>query len=270
MTTEDRLRELLRDPGWSLPAWPDAQKRIRRSARRQRLALTGIGTSVTAVITAAAAVPIMLLGPGRTGVGPAAGPTPGPFATPAVGAAGFTAQIYPAPAQARVMTRWLRMCPSASGLQVLGRGAAVATLSVLHEIGQPAPVRPSQEIAGARSAPAGIMQLSAVALMQQAKQNFVTSLQASDRAFWPQIVAGNGLAAVARAAQVPVLYSGPLRSSPQTFGLSDVTGVVAAGCGSRVVMDTWVIVSGRTASPARAAETFFLKRHGRVLLYNST
>ena len=46
--------------------------------------------------------------------------------------------------------------------------------------------------------------------------------------------------------------------------------VVAAGCGSRIVRDTWLIISGHPASLSRAAETLFLSRRRRVKLYNAT
>jgi hypothetical protein len=65
---EDRLRELLRDPSWSLPVWPDPQPRIRRAARRQRLRLTGVSAGVAAAVIAVA-VPV--------GIG-ASGRVPGP------------------------------------------------------------------------------------------------------------------------------------------------------------------------------------------------
>ena len=53
-TTEDRLRELLQDPGWALPSWPDAEARVRGAARRQRLRITGAaagaGTAIAAIV----------------------------------------------------------------------------------------------------------------------------------------------------------------------------------------------------------------------------
>jgi hypothetical protein len=57
--TEDRLRELLRDPSWSLPSWPDAEARIRKAARRQRFRVTGVAAGAIAAITAIA-VPLAL------------------------------------------------------------------------------------------------------------------------------------------------------------------------------------------------------------------
>src|SRR6185437_13912840 len=76
---EGRLRELLRDPGWSLSPRPDAQARIRRSARRQRVTLTGLAACTGAAAATAVAVPLALSGGGsQVGV----------QATPAVGGHG--------------------------------------------------------------------------------------------------------------------------------------------------------------------------------------
>jgi hypothetical protein len=74
-TYEGRLRELLRDPGWSLSPRPDAQARIRRSARRQRVAVTGLATCTGAAAAAAIALPLALSGGGNQeapGTAPAA------------------------------------------------------------------------------------------------------------------------------------------------------------------------------------------------------
>lgn len=61
---EGRLRELLRDPGWSLTPPPDAQAWIRRSARRQRVMLTGLAACTGAAAATAVAVPLALSGGG--------------------------------------------------------------------------------------------------------------------------------------------------------------------------------------------------------------
>jgi hypothetical protein len=76
-STEGRLRELLDDPGWSLPPWPDAQARIRRAARRQRIRTAGLAACTGAIAAAAVAVPLALSGggpgtaPGRVPAAPA-------------------------------------------------------------------------------------------------------------------------------------------------------------------------------------------------------
>ncbi len=59
---EGRLRELLLDPGWSLPPWPDPQARIRRAARRQRVRAAGLAGCTGAIAAVAVAVPLALSG----------------------------------------------------------------------------------------------------------------------------------------------------------------------------------------------------------------
>jgi hypothetical protein len=66
--TENRLRELFRDPRWSLPSWPDAEARVRNVARRQRLRATGVAAGVGIAAITAVVVPLTLPGtsPPRT------------------------------------------------------------------------------------------------------------------------------------------------------------------------------------------------------------
>jgi PASTA domain len=66
---EGRLRELLRDPGWFVPPRPDAQVRIERSARRQRITVTGLAACTGAAAVAAVAVPLALSGGGAQAPG---------------------------------------------------------------------------------------------------------------------------------------------------------------------------------------------------------
>jgi hypothetical protein len=269
MLTEDRLRELLRDPGWSLPAWPDAQARVRRAARRQRMGLARLGAAVTAVVTTAAVVPIMLnVSPGTdfsfTMNGASAA---GPLALPAVGVAAFTASIYPPAVRARATTSWLPLCPSATGLQAQRQDGAMAVASqaVLRQLAVP-PVS-TVTVAQQREGVAGPL----TARSQQ--QTFVSDLRLSDRALWPRLAStwgsGSGISEMAQAARMlSVLYSGPLRAYHPAGGRPSLADTVAADCGSRILRDTWVVISGDPASPA-SAETFFLKRSGRVLLYSA-
>ena len=264
MTTEDRLRELLRDPGWSLPAWPDAQARVRRAARRQRMALARVTAAVTAVITTAAVVPVLLQsGPGAESSSAAnSWPTADPFALPPAGAAGFTSAIYPAPVRARAAANWLSLCPSAAGLQTPDPNVAVASEGVLRQLTPPIiDTAIVQQRAGAAS------QLA----VQSLRQAFAGDLRLSDRALWPRLAGGSGITEVIEQVRyLPVIYSGPLRSYHPANGRWSLASDVAAGCGGRIVRDTWLIISGYPASPSRAAETLFLKRRGRVLLYNAT
>ena len=54
---EARLRELLRDPRWSLPAGPDPEQRVRRAARAQRRRLAGLAGVAAAAAVIAVAIP---------------------------------------------------------------------------------------------------------------------------------------------------------------------------------------------------------------------
>lgn len=59
---ENRLRDLLSDPRWSLRPWPDALERIERTARRQRVKAVSRTACTGAVAAAACAVPLAVLG----------------------------------------------------------------------------------------------------------------------------------------------------------------------------------------------------------------
>jgi len=266
MTTEDRLRELLQDPRWSLPAWPDPQARVRRAARRQRLSAASFGAAVAAFVTTAAVIPVVLLGrlaPGSAGPGSDTVPVAGAFQTPAVGAVGFDAAVYPAAVRAQSPAGVTTLCPDPAGLQGFGPQVAAAPLKVLHKLAQ---VQLSVSMKGTAAPMAGTGPARAPVLT--VKQGFTASLLLSDRAFWPQLPKWR--AVLVQAARVPVIYSGPLRSYARVHGPPALAQVVQVGCGSRVAMDTWVIVSGRPASPATEAETFFVNRRGHVLLYKTS
>jgi hypothetical protein len=58
---EERLRELGRDPRWSIAAKPGAETRIRAVALRQRLRTASATTAVIAALTAAIIVPLTVL-----------------------------------------------------------------------------------------------------------------------------------------------------------------------------------------------------------------
>jgi hypothetical protein len=75
-TLEIRLRELLRDPRWSLRSRADAQARIRRAARRQRVRLASLTGATCAIAAVAVALPLTVLGGGAhspQGTGPGGG-----------------------------------------------------------------------------------------------------------------------------------------------------------------------------------------------------
>jgi hypothetical protein len=267
MTTEDRLRELLQDPRWSLPAWPDPQARVRRAARRQRLSAASFGAAVAAFVTTAAVIPVVLLGrlaPGGAGPGSDTVPVAGAFQTPAVGAVGFDAAVYPAAVKAQSPAGVTTLCPDPAGLQAFGRQVAAAPLKVLHRLAQ---VQLSVSMKGAAAAPTAVTG-PARAPVLTIKQGYAASLPLSDRAFWPQLPKWRTV--LVQAARVPVIYSGPLRSYPSVHGPPGLARVAEVGCGSRVAMNTWVIVSGRPANPATEAETFFVNRRGHVLLYKAS
>jgi hypothetical protein len=264
MTTEDRLRELLADQRWALAVWPDMHVRIRRAARRQRLTAASVGAAVAAFVATAAVIPVVLLGRLPPGGGPASGAVPaaGAFQIPAVGAIGFAAAVYPAAVKAQTPAG-ITLCPDPAGLRAFSRNAGAAPLQVLHRLAQ---VQMSVSVKGATA-------VSPVAGPPRAivstGPGIVTSLLLSDRAFWPQLPRQRTI--LIQAARVPVIYSGPLRSyQKRVDARPGRPGEPAFSCGSRVATDTWVIVSGRPASPATEAETYFLNRRGHVLLYRAS
>jgi hypothetical protein len=239
---------------------------VRRAARRQRLSAASFGAAVAAFVTTAAVIPVVLLGrlaPGGAGPGSDAVPVAGAFQTPAVGAVGFDAAVYPAAVKAQSPAGVTTLCPDPAGLQAFGRQVA-APLKVLHRLAQ---VQLSVSMKGAAAAPTAVTG-PARAPVLTIKQGYAASLLLSDRAFWPQLPKGR--AVLVQAARVPVIYSGPLRSYPRVHGPPGLARVVEVGCGRRVAMDTWVIVSGRPANPATEAETFFVNRRGHVLLYKAS
>jgi ABC-type lipoprotein release transport system permease subunit len=64
-TAENRLREVLHDPRWALPTWPDPQDRVQRLARRQRVIAAGLAAGTSAGVAAAIVVPLAVLGGGQ-------------------------------------------------------------------------------------------------------------------------------------------------------------------------------------------------------------
>src|SRR5258708_3852409 len=54
---EDRIREVLKDPHWQLPPWPDPMSRIRRTMHRQR----AIAVAATAITVAAIVTPLAMV-----------------------------------------------------------------------------------------------------------------------------------------------------------------------------------------------------------------
>ena len=247
MTGEERLRLLMRDPGWSLPAWPDADARVRRAARRQRVASASIVAAVLLVVLTAALIPLALLdtasAPVATGhkhmtahPSPPQSPPPRPHVIPPVGAAGFPARIYPAAVKPRLAVSALSLCPDAAGLEAPGPATPAAAKIVLHQLGR----------------------------------GFKSDLRVSDRSAWPLLASGRqsgGTRLFARAGRASVRYSGPLRSSRGVSAV--VKHAIVAGCGRRVALSTWVIVYGPAGKLARDAAILFVTRRGHMLFYRA-
>ena len=238
MTDEDRLRELMHDPGWSLPPWRNAERRIRRTARRQRAVTAGAGAAVAVVVAGVVLTAIPLVRPGSApaaistpprGTQPAAmkpRPSPSrqqPRLTPPVGSTGFPAAIYPAAVRARHQATALPLCPAPAGLE------------------PPGPATPA----------------AAAAVLQDLSGSFHADLRASDRSAWPFLASrwqDGGIGLFARAARVAPRYSGPL--PPGT----DLTRAVLLACGSQVATATWEIIT-------RGSRILFVTRRGHLLFY---
>jgi len=251
---EDRLRELLRHPRWSLAPWPDAESRVRRAARRQRRA--AFAGAVAVVMTAAAVSALLVVprgsparvsagrpsaGPGRTSYtepshssqSPTSVPPTGLPTTPPVGSSAFPVSIYPAPKRPRLATGGLGLCPDPAGLEEPGPYTAAAARTVLHVLGRGLP----------------------------------RDLQVSDRSAWPFLASswklgGRTLLTFVR---TPVRFAGPLQA---------VTGVpaalrlvITAECGARVARATWVVSIRPTRRPAQQADMLFVTRRGHMLFY---
>lgn len=255
MNREDRLRELLRDPRWSLAPWPDAHSRVRRAARRQRRAAAGAGAAAVVITVAAASALLAVLpsSPSRVSAGqppagagrtsrpepsrsspPPASVTPtGLPSTPPVGSAAFPVSIYPAPKSLRMATGALTMCPDPAGLEDPGPYTAGAARSVLDLLGR--------GLAG--------------------------DLRVSDRSAWPLLASSRNLGGIAlpTVARTSVLFAGPLQAA--RGAPAGLRRAVAAGCGTRVARATWVVSLRLTRRPALHADMLFVTRRGHMLFY---
>jgi hypothetical protein len=233
---ERRLRELLRDPRWSLPARPDAEARVRRAARRQRRKAAGAAVSLGAVVIAASVLPVTLTGggPRQAASGHPAASRPARFTLPPAGAPGFPVSIYPPPSSK--VLNLVGQCPGGSGLQrpPAGAGTAAAALRVVENLGR----------------------------------SFRSDLRLSDRAFWRQQLANWRGGYEGKPGPVrDVLYSGPLESYHQAFGPPDESHPILAGCGRQTAASTWVIITGRKNLPSLQGEYILIDRRGHLLLW---
>jgi len=245
MTSEDQLRRLMRDPGWSLPAWPDAQARVRRAARRQRLTAASVCAVLAVIITTAAVVPVALMGRVSRGVtqGPVRNRVPKTVPSrparqtifPPVGTAGFPASIYPAATKPRAAAGALRLCPDPVGLEAPGPATPAAAIFVLQRLGQ----------------------------------GLSSDLHLSDRSAWPLLVTiwQSGGFRLLAPTRTSVRYSGPLQ--PNGSVPAGLQQAIVADCGAGVARATWVIVYGPPNKPALDAVILFLTRRGHMLFYNT-
>jgi hypothetical protein len=238
MTDEDRLRELMHDPGWSLPPWRNAEHRIRRAARRQRAVIIGAGAAAALGLAGVVLAASPLL---RTGSAPVAIPTPShgtqlttkprpsPSAsrsrlTPPVGATGFPAAIYPAAVRTRHHASTLPLCPAPAGLE------------------PPGPATPA----------------AATAVLRKLSGSFHVDLRASDRSAWPFLASrwqAGGIRLFTRAASSAPRYSGPLPPG------ASLTRAVLIACGRQVATATWEIIT-------RNSRILFVTRRGHMLFYS--
>jgi hypothetical protein len=233
-TIEDRLRELMRDPSWELPPWPDPQARLARAARRRGMrtatAAVTAAAATAAIATAAALLPAQARPPAQVQVGH----KPVAFALPPRGSAGFPVGIYPPPL-AHPVLNLVGRCPNPAGLRPLPAGMRSSALAVLDGLGR----------------------------------SFTSDLRLSDRTYWPQLQASWRAGAARSAGRVHVLYSAPLESRHPVFGPPNLAASVRAGCGHRTAADTWLVITGKASLPGLQGEFLLLDRMGHVLVWNA-
>jgi hypothetical protein len=241
---EERFRELLHHPRWSLAPRPDAEARARRAVRRQRLKAANATAATIAVVLAAVTIPMTLLPDSHTPPDPSPSFTPSskppPALTlPAVGAAGFPAAIYRPPSHHKVALNLVGVCPNPSGLQPPGWDTGNAAVTVIKRLGQ----------------------------------GFQLDLRLTDRVIWPDLLSGWKPGGMPIFSPTPgylsVLYSGPLESYHQAFGPPDMSHTIRTGCGSRTAHDTWMIVTGPVKDPGLQDEFLLLTRREHVLAWNA-
>lgn len=128
LDTERRLRELLADPEWALPTWPDAASRVRAAARRKRRRSARAAASVTAVSAVVILGVLSALRPS----GPAA--VRAAYSLPAANAAGFPVSIYPRDALAPMLRHGSR-CPDPTGVQKPPASIQAQTTAIISHLG---------------------------------------------------------------------------------------------------------------------------------------
>jgi hypothetical protein len=225
---EDRLRELLRDPAWSIPAWPDPRMRVREAARRQRRRVTSLAAAAGAGVAMAAVATGAVIG----GWPDAARSAPPAHVLPVLDAAGFPATIYPA-AGSRRPANVTAHCPNPAGLVT--------------------------------SPPS--MRAEAMAVVTGLGQSFGSDLKLSDRAYWPLALAQWKSGAPVVTAQSAVDYSGPLEARPAR-GPAALPRNVRTACGNLIARDTWLVIARTTQHPAAQTDYLLLDRAGHVLVWD--
>lgn len=245
---EDRLRELLRDDAWSLPSWPDAGARVRRTARRQRLRTASASVATGALAAAAIVLPLKLVSgpaagaPAGTGGQPAAShsvtpasSTPSEGLAPPVGAPGFPILTYPPPRLLQPVAGARFYCPDGSGVRPFGKTGGDQAMVVLSNLGR----------------------------------SLARDLHLADRAFWPAILGawqGGGTGRSFPGVSASIQYVGPLVDYHPGNRGAGPNGFIAKECGSWLAASTWLIVAGPGGS-ASWKELLFIDRSGHVLLY---
>jgi hypothetical protein len=231
---EDRLRELLRDPAWSIPPWPDAHARVRAAARRQRRNVTSLAAAAGASAAMAALVTGALAG-GWPHAARSALSSPAisnGLVLPVLGAAGFPSALYPV-ASSRRGARVASHCPNAAGLVA------------------PPPSMPAET----------------VAVVDQLGRSFESDLRLSDRAYWPQALAQWESGAPAATAAPTVDYSGPLSASP-AWGPAALPRDVRSACGNLIARYSWLLVASPAGRPSAQTDYLLLDRAGHVLVWD--
>jgi hypothetical protein len=232
---EDRLRELLRDPGWSIPPWPDPHARVLAVARRQRRRLT----SLAAVAAASAAMAAIVTGGVLGGWPDAARSAPsGPgigngLVLPVLGATGFPTTIYPA-ASSRRAAGVAAHCPNPARLLAPPPSMRAQTMAVVDRLGE----------------------------------SFASDLRLSDRAYWPQALAHWQSGAAAATARLAVYYSGPLEARPAR-GPAALPRSVRYACGDLIARDSWLVIAGPGGRPSAQTDYLVLDRAGHVLVWDA-
>ena len=230
LEAEQQLRELLTDPAWELPAWPDAADRVRAAARRQRQRSAGLAATAAA-LCAVVVCSALALRPGDS-VPAAAGRA---YSLPAANAPSFPAGVYPRTELGPLLRRGSR-CPDPAGVLNPPASVHAETTAVVRHLGA----------------------------------GFESDLRSSDPSDWPSVLTSwrSGVAASARAA-APVLYSGPLSSRPASAWSAGLARAVRVSCGARIAAATWLVVTGERGPSAPRSEYLLLDRRGHLLVWHT-